>query len=46
MSMWWKMLLAGIAIFAITVCLLFIGKEIADFLFGKGHYEEKEGGEK
>ena len=44
--MLWKILLAGIVIFAITLGILFVGKEIADFIFGKGHYKEKEGGDK
>lgn len=42
--MLWKILLAGIAIFAISLVLLYIGKEIADYINGKGHY--KEGGGK
>ena len=45
--MWWKILLAGIVIFAISIGLLFgllcVAKELADFIFGKGHYKEKEG---
>lgn len=46
MSMWWKILLAGLAIFAIDIGLVFIATEIRDFFKGEGHYKEKEGGEK
>lgn len=43
--MWWKLLLAAIAIYAISIGILFVGKELADFILGKGHYKEKEGGD-
>ena len=43
--MLWKILLAAIAIYAISICILFVGKELADFILGKGHYKEKEGGD-
>jgi len=44
--MWWKILLAVIAIYAISIGLVFCGKELSDFFNGKGHYKEKEGGDK